>query len=207
VQQGWGPPQQPSWARPRIDGALLRPKAGWYALCALPIVLGVAAAAVFVVLAVRAFPDRPAAFTAPGGHELRLHRAEDQTIYLHSRRGRPKLGGVPDCSVRNARTRRAVAVRQSGSATITIGNDRYEAAIDFDPPSAGAYRVSCAPARGLPSQPLAVGERVRLGRFALVVVAAIGSFLVGLLLGGAVIAVVAIRRHSHKRRLEREALS
>lgn len=205
MQHGWGPPQQPYWAKPRIDRSLLRPKAGWYALSVLPFVLGVAALATFIVLAVGAFPEEPTPFVAPGTHVLRLDHPEDQTIYRHSRTGGvAAVGGVPNCSVRNQRTERSVPVRQSGTTTLTLGADKYEAMIDFDPPSAGTYRVTCQPTAGAASQPLAVGERLRFGRFALLIGAAIVSFLLGGLLGAVVIAVVAVMRNSHKRRLERE---
>jgi hypothetical protein len=50
-----------------------------------------------------------------------------------------------------------------------------------------------------------VGERLHLARLGLRIAAAVGSFLLGLLLAGAIAAVVAIRRNGHKRRLEREA--
>lgn len=202
MQYGSAPPQQPYRARPPIDPSGLRPKAGWYALCALPFALGLAGAAIFAVLAVRAFPDEPRQFTAPGALVLRLDQAEPQTIYLHRRKGGPALAGVPDCSVREARSERSVALRQAGNTTITLGSDSYESALDFDPPAGGSYRVSCRPARGTELQSLAVGERLGFGRLALRIVAAVGSFLLGGVLGAVVIAVVAVRRHRHKRRLE-----
>lgn len=219
MQSGWGqPPQgypqppyghgpQPGWARPRIDRSLLRPKAGWYAAAAIPLLLGIAGLATCVVLAVNAFPGRPHAFTAPGARELRLKKGDDQTIYRHTRgAGAPSPGGTPACAVRELRSERPIPLRSSGSLTLSLDRDTYVAELDFDAPLSGVYRVSCKPAAGARSQALAVGERPRLALFGVLVVAAIASIALGIVLTGAVIALVAIRRNSHKRRLEREAM-
>jgi hypothetical protein len=208
MQSGWGPPQYPpptAWARPRIDKSLLRPKAWWYAAAAIPLALGVAATAIFVVLAVRAFPDEPRQFRAPASLELHLKANEEQTIYRQTRgAGVPGLTFTPSCTVRRLGTGQLVPVRGSGSTTLTFGGNKYVTQLKFGPPAAGAYRVTCRPF-GTDSQPLAIGESPHLARFGLRIVAAIGSFVLGLLLCGGAVAFVAIRRHSHKRRLEREA--
>jgi hypothetical protein len=170
------------------------------------VALGVAAAAILVVLAVRAFPDEPRPFTAPAHFDLRLKAGEEQTIYRHTRGAEvPSLSTTPSCTVRNLRTERLVPLRQAGNTTIGVNQNTYVTELDFEPPADGAYLLRCQPAAGAISQPLAIGKSPHLARFGLRIVAAIGSFVLGLLFCGGVIAFVAIRRHSHKRRLEREA--
>jgi hypothetical protein len=209
VQSGWGPPQYPpptGWAKPRIDRSLLRPKAGWYAAAAIPAALGVAATAILVVLAVRAFPDEPRPFTAPARLQIRLEAGEGQTIYSHTKGAEvPSVSGTPSCTVRNLRSERLAPLRQAGNTTISVNENTYVTELDFEPPADGAYLIRCRPAAGVIAQPLALGKSPHLARFGLSIVAAIGSFVLGLLFCGGVIAFVAIRRHSHKRRLEREA--
>jgi hypothetical protein len=211
----WGPPQPPpygygqpptGWAKPRIDRSLLRPKAGWYAAAAIPVALGVAATAIFVVLAVRAFPDRPKEFFAPG--TVTVDAGEDQTIYFHTRESFREPAADPErpeCRVTWLEHDSPIRVRHAGKLTLTLGEDQYVAEFDFDVRQRGHYRVRCSQPPNVDGYPLAVGERAHLARFGLSIVAAIGSFVLGLLFCGGVIAFVAIRRHSHKRRLEREA--
>jgi hypothetical protein len=210
----WGPPQPPpygyspppGWARPRIDRSLQRPKAWWYATAAIPLVLGVAGTALCIVLAVRAFPDEPRAFATLDPVRLDLKAGEDQTIYRQARGGAPTLTATPSCTVRNELTERTVTVRRSGNTTLTFNGRRYESELDFDVPKDGVYRVACRPVVGPNPQPLAVGERPHLARFGALVVGAIASFGLGVLLTAGAIALVAVLRHSHKRRLEREAI-
>jgi hypothetical protein len=201
----WGTPPTP-WARPRIDKSLLRPKAWWYATAAIPLILGVAAAAIFAVLAVRAFPDQPRPFTAPARLQLRLSAGEDQTIYSHTRGAEvPSVSANPSCVVREVATQRPVPMRQAGNTRISTSRNTYVTELDFQAPADGAYLVRCQPSAGVIAQPLAIGKSPRLARFGLRIVAAIGSLVLGVLVGGGVVAFVAIRRHSHKRRLERQA--
>jgi len=166
----------------------------------------VAAAAIFVVLAVRAFPDEPRPFTAPARLQVHLKAGEEQTIYRHTKGAQaPSLDFRPSCTVRNLRTERLVPLRQAGDTTISVNENTYVTELDFEPPEGGAYLVNCRAGLGERVEPLAIGKSPHLARFGLRIVAAIGSFVLGVLFCGGVIAFVAIRRHSHKRRLEREA--
>jgi hypothetical protein len=157
------------------------------------------------VLAVRAFPDEPRAFATPDPVRLDLKAGDDQTIYRQTRGAGPTVTATPSCAVRNELTGRTVTVRRSAQTTITVFGRRYESELDFDVPTDGVYRVACRPVVGPNPQPLAVGERPHLARFGALVVGAIASLGLGVLLAGGVIALVAVLRHTHKRRLERHA--
>jgi hypothetical protein len=199
----WGTPPM-AWAKPRIDKSLLRPKAWWYATAAIPLVLGVTAMAIFVLLAVKTSPDEPRPFNTPGGPTFQLKGGQDQTIFRQSN-VEPGVTGPPDCTVRELGSERLVPLRASGDTRLTFGTDEYQAELDFTPPAAGFYRVDCRPLTRERREPLAVGKQPRIGLFVGLIFAAIGSIVLGILLGGGVVAFVTIRRHIHKRRLERQA--
>jgi hypothetical protein len=219
VQSGWQPPPQyphqpyyghgpvPSWARPPIDKRLLRPRAWWYAVAAIPPLLGVGLAALFIVLAVRAFPGEPRPFTAPHTLIVRLDGGEDQTIWSQTRgTSVPSVDAPPSCVVRNRDSERSVAVSRAGNTTLTLNGNRYETQLNFTPPTDGTYSVACRPALGAGPQALALGERPHLARFGAYIVGAIAAFGLGVLLCGGAVALVAVLRHRHKRRLQEEAM-
>jgi hypothetical protein len=204
-----GSPHQPYWqapAKPPIDSKRLRPRSGWYAAIALPLVLGAGAMALFVVLAVHAFPDEPRPFLAPGGPELTLEKGEDQTIYRHVRgSGYPSPAGTPSCKVRGLPGLR-VPLRDAGSTTVTFGDDEYRTELHFEPPADGRYLVRCD-AQLDRHVPLAVGKRPRIALFGAMVLGAIASAGVGVLLAVGAGVLVAVLRNRHKRRLQNEAMA
>ena len=199
-----GPPQPPPPAAqpPPVDSSLLRPRARWYWLSALPFLAGLAVMTVFIVLAVRAFPGHPENFNAPGGLSLTLNEGEEKTIYRTDDYGDPK--GEPRCRV-ISRSERRIELDEAGSLTVTVNGDRYVAEYNFTAPSDGTYRVDCLPARGRDRQSLAVGDHLEFASFGLAIGGAIVSPLLGLLLSAVMAIVVAVRRSSHKSRLQTEA--
>jgi hypothetical protein len=159
-----------------------------------------------VVLAVHAFPDEPRPFVAPHTFDLRLQEGEDQTIWRHTRGASdPSADAPPSCTVRDRRNERTAPVTRAGNLTLTVGGSRYEAELNFSPPAEGLYSVSCRPAPGAQVQALAIGKRPHFARFGALVVGAIAGVGLGVLMCGGAIALVAVLRHRHKRRLEREA--
>jgi hypothetical protein len=198
--------QQPP-PRPPIDSRLLRPRAGWYAAAAVPLVLGLAAMALFIVLAVRTFPDEPRPFLAPGDTQLRLAKGKDQTIYRHTRgSGYLSSHDAPSCTVRRIPGGRGVRLGNAGSTTLSYGEDEYVTELHFEPPANGHYLIRCEapPARHVP---LAVGNRPRLAVFGATIVAAIASAGLGVLLAIGVAVLVAVLRSRHKRRLQDEVMA
>jgi hypothetical protein len=217
MQSGWQPPPQypqqppygygspPGWARPQIDRSRLRPKAWWYAAAAIPPAIGIGLAALFIVLAVHAFPDEPRPFVAPHTMILHLGKGEDQTIWRQTRGASdPSVNAPPSCVVRDEASGRPVPVTQAGSTTLTVNGNRYVTELNFSPPADAVYAVACRPAPGAEVQALAIGKHPHLARFGAFVVGAIATFGLGLLLCAGAVALVAVLRHRHKRRLERE---
>jgi len=229
VQSGWQPPYQPQqpqqgypqyphqpyyghgpvpgWARPPIDTRLLRPSRWWYALAPVPLLIGLGAAALCIVLAVRAFPDEPDQFTAPHTFVMRLDGGDEQTIWAHTRGASdPSVDAPPRCVVRETGSRAPLPVDRAGSTTLTIGDNRYETELEFSPPRDGSYALTCRPAFGAQVQALAVGDSPHLARFGALIVGAVASVGLGMLLCGGAIALVAVLRHRHKRRLQDQAM-
>jgi hypothetical protein len=185
---------------------VLRPKARWYWLSAIPFVLGLVAMTVFIVLAVKAFPGDPDEFTAPGGPTLTLEEGEKKTIYRQTS-GFGASTAEPRCRVVDAATERPLELDEAGSFTFTTGGDEYAAELHFEAPSAGSYEVDCAGPFGGSEQALAVGDRVSFGSFGLAIGGAIAAPLLGFLISVVMAIIVAVRRNRHKKRLQEEAAS
>ena len=208
------PPQQqyysPAPKRPPIESSRLRPRARWYWLTALPLVIGAVAATLLAIATVDAFPDEPDAFTAPGGPTKQLEGGEDYTIFTRSPESefdaRPDPP-TPDCEVVSLPGGDRVELDDAGNTTLTFGGSEYETALHLTAPRTGRYEVSCQPGSAFGAQGLAFGERPNLGRFGVLLGSAIASLVLALLLAAAIVAVVAVRRHRHKRRLQDEAMA
>ena len=170
--------------------------------------LGGALLALFVVLAVHAFPDEPKPFLAPRTVRLTLETGKDQTIYRQTRgSGYVSLDETPSCNVRRAPNGAFLPLRRhSGSTTLGFGTDKYVAELHFEPPTDGVYVIRCGAPFGR-RVPLAVGNRPHLGRFVVFLVAAIASGGLGTLLAAGVGVLVAVLRGRHKRRLQDEAMT
>jgi hypothetical protein len=109
--------------------------------------------------------------------------------------------------VRNSNSERFVPVSRAGNTTLTVNGNRYETQLNFSPPSDGAYSVACRPALGADVQALAIGKRPRFARLGALVVGAIAAVGLGVLLCGGAVALVAVLRHRHKRRLQDEEMA
>jgi hypothetical protein len=154
-----------------------------------------------VLLATGSFEE----FVAPGSTTVRLDNSEERGIYVQTQGS--ELGTVPapsgselGCSVRAAGGRRVVTTKLGG-VTLSSGGDEYEGRLWFEAPAGGRYRVDCRPTARVP---IAVGPKIT----ALELVLRIGGIFVAAFLGlggaAAIIAVVYLRRGSHKRRLQQE---
>ena len=209
------PPQQPYYQqpqyqqppqRPPIESSRLRPRARWYWLSALPLLLGIAAATILGVSAAKAFPDEPDNFRAPGGPTERLEKGEKYSIFT-SYDSDSSSSPAPDCEVVSLPGGDRVPLDTAGNTTLTFGEDEYETQYHLKAPRTGRYEVNCEPRGAFGGQSLAFGERPNLARFGILLGTAIASFVLGLLLAGIVPIVIAVRRHRHKRRLQDEAMA
>lgn len=204
-------PQQPQYfqpppKRPPIESSRLRPRARWYWLSLLPLVIGLVGMAFLIVAAIDAFPEEPERFTAPGGPTERLEEGEDYTIFTSE----PEFGTsasppAPDCEVVSLPGGDRVSLRDAGNTTLTFDGDEFKTQLHLTAPRTGRYEVSCDPSGAFGGQNLAFGERPNLGRFAVIVGSGIASIALGVLLAAVIAIVVALRRHRHKRRLQDEA--
>jgi hypothetical protein len=216
-QQPPQPPQQPQQPqyyqqapkRPPIESSRLRPRARWYWVTLLPLVIGVVATTLLAIAAVNAFPDEPKSFRAPGGLTERLEGGEDYTIFTRRRDTNFDFSDTPtpDCEVVSLPNGDRVELDDAGNTTITHDDWEYKTQLHLKAPRTGRYEVSCDPAPAFGAAGLAFGERPNLGRFGILVGSAIGSFVLALLLSALIAVIVAVRRHRHKRRLQDEAMA
>lgn len=147
---------------------------------------------------------------APGELTIELEPGAERTIYRQDRSAgspiRGSAGGQPTCTV----TRVGGGQVEVGDAfdwTLERDGDRYQALYDFEAVEGGSYRVSC---RNSSDQsggvPLAIGDKIGLlsllGRLG----AVLGALFGGLAIALTIAIVTVVRRDSHKRRLQHEAM-
>ena len=203
------PQYQPPPQRPPLESSRLRPRARWYWLTLLPLVIGVVATTLLAIAAVNAFPDEPRSFRAPGGLTERLEGGEDYTIF--TRRPESEFdfndAPTPDCEVASLPSGDRVELDDAGDTTVTHDDWEYRTQLHLKAPRTGRYEISCDPGPAFGDAGLAFGERPNFGRFGVLLGSAIGSFVLALLLSAVIAAIVAVRRHRHKRRLQDEAMA
>ena len=147
---------------------------------------------------------------APGSVTVELDKDEGRTIYRQVvADGRqvetPSAFGLDlDCDVTGPSP---VKVDSTGGFTLTRGNDQYTSEFNFEVDRAGAYRVRCRPEGSDRRIRLAVGPRVPVLGFIGRVFGMLALGFGGLLLSGGLVALVAVLRYNHRRRLEREAMA
>jgi hypothetical protein len=194
----WQPPPPP------IDPSRLRPPRLWYFLSAIPVVVGVVLAVVFVW----GFIDH----LDPDIDNFRSNRAAtvsvnsgDRAIYIQIRENGIPLRVPADelrCSVTFVGSdAQPVSLKRSGGSTLDVNNDSYNEEFSFDAPHDGPYRVLCEGPEGVR---LAIGPDLSFGLFVPLIIA-IGSLILGGILTVVGMVVTAVRRSNHKQRLQREA--
>jgi hypothetical protein len=205
---GYGPypPPQPQgyWQPPpRIDPKDLKPSRHWYWLSAIPAVIGVILAIVFLVRFVEEIDPDIDNFQTNQGAVLEFNEGA-RAIYIQTRENGRTIFAPPNrinCSVTSVATGERVTLDRAGSSTLDVNTDSYEREFSFDAPSDGSYRVLC---EGPRNTQMAIGPDLSFGLFA-PLIWAILAFVLGPLIGGAIAIVTLIRRSNHKSRLQREA--
>lgn len=204
---------QPDAAAPRIEARQLRPARKWYVVAGvvalLGIVVGGAVGAAGMTSVLRNLPDIVAEFDSDAPTDVTLTGRRDWTIYAAGGAGQTIGASFATCTVTGAADGRAVAVRSvSYEFTFNRGDRSWVAVGDFAVPADGTYRVGCVGESGRPVH-YAVGERPELRGFVTGVVgslaAVIGLPCLGLFTGGVIGLVVAVRRNSHRARLQAAA--
>ena len=201
------PQQYPQWQPPPpIDPKLLRPSRLWYWLSPIPALIGAIVGVFFVVAFIdRLDPDidnfrvnEPAAVDLQSG---------DRAIYVQTRDNNRTLVVPPGelrCRVEFVGSDSVpLEVERTGNATLDANADSYAAEFKFHAPHDGPYAVRCDGPEGVR---LAIGPHLSFGLFA-PLAAAIGAFGIGAILAVVIAVVTAVKRSSHKQRLQREAVS
>jgi hypothetical protein len=209
---GYQPPhpywQQPQWRPPPpIDPKRLEPSRLWYWLSPIPALIGIALCVMFVIEFVDRFDADLAHLRTPGTVQLTLKAGDKRAIYVQTAGAvgsRSVSAADLRCAVREAAGERTVAVDDSSGFTLTLGSDEYAERLRFKAPRAGRYAVTCTDPPGVP---LAVGKQLSFREFALPIIGAIASFLIGAAVTAAIAVVVGVKRSSHKQRLQREAVA
>ena len=114
------------------------------------------------------------------------------------------LGQEPECQVTDVASGQDVATSASRAVDLTLGDEEFRSLASFRVDRDGRYRVRCSNPGGEPVR-MAVGPRIRVLRSVARVFAAIGVGLVSLGLTAAVVAVTAVKRNQHRRRLDPSA--
>ena len=160
--------------------------------------LGFLVAAALVASFVRNVAGPLSRFSTVRPVEVELGAGAERTIYRDAATLTP--AGAVACQVVEVATGRSVPTTPAGGLTLTRGSEEYASLADFEVDQAARYRVACAADNAHPVG-LAVGPRVRILGSVARVFAAVGSVVVALLLGAAIVAVTAVKRHRHRRRL------
>jgi hypothetical protein len=201
---GWQPP--PYQPPPRIDPSRLRPSRLWYWLSPIPAVVGIVVAVLFVVALVDRLDPHLNHFSTGSGTQIHLTKDHERAIYVQTA-GSFSSSSIPaselSCTVRRSDNEADVPVHTAGSFTLTVNSDEYISRFRFNPPVSGDYDVKCDGPSGVP---LAVGPHFSVSGTGLPILGAIVSFLIGAALTAAIAIVTGVKRSSHRKRLQQEAL-
>ncbi len=176
----------------------MRPRRGWYALGGVLVFLGATVAVALLASFLRNVAGPLSRFSTGLPVEAELDAGAERTIYRDAAQIAP--AGAVSCEVLEVATGQPVRTTPTAGLTLTRGDEEYLSVANFEVSRAGRYRVACSSGSAQPVA-LAVGPRVRILGSVARVFGAIVSGLAGLLLGGAVVAVVAVKRNRHRRRL------
>ena len=211
-QPPYGQPPYPYWQHqpqwrppPPIDPKDLRPSRLWYWLAAIPAIVGMAVAVVFVLAFIdRLDPDLDN-FTSNRTAAVNLNSG-DRAIYVQTRdRNRPLVlpPGELRCRVSFVGSDSApLKVESTSGSTLDVNSDSYASEFKFHAPHDGPYSVRCD---GPANVPLAIGPHLSFGLFG-PLFAAIGAFGLGVILAAVIAVVTGVKRSNHKQRLQREAM-
>ncbi len=196
----WRPPPPPPPAGDRVDRGALRPSRAWYGVAGAILVVGLAGAALLASSVFKSLAD-VARFSTNRPVEASLQAGDEGTIYTSTATGASSFSPETTCEVVDVATGAAVPTTTAAPVTLTLGDDEFRSMANFEVDHDGRYRVSCSASTARPV-PMAVGPRI--GIFASIgrVFGAVAVVLVSLALAAATIAVTAVKRSRHRRRLQ-----
>ncbi len=190
-------PADVSWPVPAGPPARIRPSRLWYLIAAVILVLGIGAGLAFLFFALRPALGPMEQFSAGQPQRIELGSTRSRTLYLDG----DFKSLLTDIKCHTAAGESGVRlIPVAGALQVTNGSGTWYAIYQIDVSRSGTYEITCETEDGRPAI-LAVGPRTGLrGLFlgvAGAVVCPMASFLAAALIG----LIVAIRRHSAKRRL------
>jgi hypothetical protein len=197
---------------PPIPAGAVKPSRGWFVVAgAIALVLaiaGVVLGTVGFVAFVAKFPATTARFDSATPFRGDLTGGQDYSVYVATANGRPTLPATR-CT---GRTGDGAAVALEST---TIGNtyDEYgdwTQIYAFSPESTGTYEVTCNPADDTKVGRYAIGKAADDGALATRLLGGVGALFglpcLGVVVGGVLALVVAVRRSSHRRQLQQQAV-
>ncbi|MQA85954.1 MAG: hypothetical protein GEV03_15335 [Streptosporangiales bacterium] len=196
----------PPHAPIRVDPAELRPRRRWY-------VVAGAIAGVLVLAGVGGFAYGLATAVTEGDLGKRFRAGETVTVRL-APEPQPAIyvaeseGPAPDaeCAVTSTSGGNARVSRPDYAFEVTRDGVSWDLRYVIDVTAAGNYQVVCRPSAGDVAATYRIGEAPRMARFFGGLFGGLASLFVlpaiGVLAGGVMVAVVAIRRNDHRRRLQ-----
>lgn len=177
---------------PTVSPKELKPGRGWYVMAGLVFVFSIALGVGALVAALVSLPDVGTKFDDGEPTIVQLD-AKEYTIYA---KNADTFSFSDTCTVVSDSTGDEISL--DGTST-TYTKDNWEAIFHFDIEREGKYQITCHEA-SVDNQ-YAVGERANLWGFSAGIVAIFALPGLGLLIGGIIAVVVAVKRNSHKSRL------
>lgn len=203
----------PDAAPPRIEARQLRPARKWYIVAGVIAVLGVMAGAGLgiagVTSVVRELPDIVAEFDTGEPASVNLTAGRQWAIYAAVGDTGQTIGSHhATCTVAGSAGGKIAVRPVPYEFTFSRAGRSWVAVGEFAVPVDGRYEVSCTSQRGEAAH-YAVGEGPELRGFVTGIVGSVAALIglpcLGLLVAGVIGLVVAVRRSSHRTRLQQAA--
>lgn len=172
--------------------AAIRPRRTWYVAAVLLLVLGVAAGVTLFVVALKPATGTFRQFAGNQPVTLHLHRGERHTIYA-------SVDGMwPACTARPAV---GIVLRHSSDVDISNSSGHWYATWDLRANRAGRYRLTCQLSGTDAGTQLSLGPYASASRLVLGILGGLLCPGAAFLVAAIICLVVALRRHSARRRL------
>ena len=204
----------PAAQAPSIDPKQLRPGRVWYVVAAAIVVLGVCVGMGVFALGMTSFisglPAMEQRFESGSATEMRLSADKKWAVYVSVPEGEsgPALAAAADCT--GSGDGEITLSRNRANINIGANGEQWQLAYNVTVDQTGTYRLECAfgdESVGQGSE-FAIGEAIDLGAFGTLfgsIGALLGAPCLALLVGGVIALVAAVRRSSHRKRLQQQA--
>ena len=198
---------------PQIDPRQLRPGRAWYWIAGVIAVLGICIGpglSVFGFASLRSdLPQIKQEFDAGSPASVRLTKAGAWAIYANNPAARGSTAARPAVTCTGESDAGTIDISPStGNFNFSDGRHQWQLLYDVKVSATGTYRISCS-SNDQAVDHFAVGTAVNLRGFLGKVFGSLGLLLgvpcVALLVAGIIALITALRRNSHRKRLQAEA--